>query len=271
VLGLPAVGFGAFKVGRNQGTKYPAAYDLPDDAAAATLLNGVLDSGIRYIDTAPAYGSSEERIGRFIGHRRGEYMVSTKVGEHFTDGMSTYDFSAAAVRESVARSQRRLRRDVLDLVFVHAGRDDLYVLSRTEVVPTLQALKQDGAIRAIGFSGYSAAAFRASLDWCDAIMVAYHPEDRSLEPVIAEAAGRDITVVVKKGLASGRLAPAMAVPFVLSNRNVTSMLIGTIDLSHVQEILRLAETVRGGVRGPGGAGEPADIPSPVRGGSRFHA
>src|SRR5262245_28620985 len=101
---ISPLGFGAFKIGRNQGIKYPSGYDLPDESTVSRLLNEVLDLGITYIDTAPAYGLSEERIGRAIGHRRSEFVLSTKVGETFSDGKSTFDFSANGVRDSVTRS-----------------------------------------------------------------------------------------------------------------------------------------------------------------------
>src|SRR5205814_1026963 len=112
---------GSFKIGRNQKIKYAQGYDLPDDAAAGRLLNGVLDLGINLIDTAPAYGIAEERIGRFISHRRREFRLCTKVGETFANGESNYDFSAAAVTASVERSLSLLQTDVLDLVLIHSG------------------------------------------------------------------------------------------------------------------------------------------------------
>jgi aryl-alcohol dehydrogenase-like predicted oxidoreductase len=143
-LRVSPIGFGAFKIGRNRGIKYASAYELPDDAAAGRLLNGVLDLGVNYIDTAPAYGVSEERIGRFLAHRRAEFVISTKVGETFADGRAVYDFSGAAVRASVERSLRRLRIDVLDIVFVHAHADDAGILRETDVVATLRELKQTG-------------------------------------------------------------------------------------------------------------------------------
>ena len=65
---ISPIGFGAFKIGRNQKTKYAAPYDLPSDEQVSELLNGLLDLGINYIDTAPAYGTSEERIGPIQAH-----------------------------------------------------------------------------------------------------------------------------------------------------------------------------------------------------------
>ncbi len=150
-LRVSPIGFGAFKIGRNEGIKYPLDYDLPGDESVSLLLNGVLDLGITYVDTAPAYGSSEQRIGRAIAYRRRELVISTKVGETFESGRSTFDFSAAGVRDSVQRSLQRLRTDVIDLVFAHSDGRDLAVLEDTDVVATLHALRDEGLVRAIGF------------------------------------------------------------------------------------------------------------------------
>src|SRR6516164_6496091 len=135
------IGYGGFKIGRNEKTKYATGYALPDEQAVEQLLNGLLDMGVSYIDTAPAYGLSEERIGRAIGHRRGEFTLSTKVGETFESGQSHYDFSAAAVRCSVERSLRRLQTAILDLAFIHSDGNDLAILQSTDAVPTLVELK----------------------------------------------------------------------------------------------------------------------------------
>lgn len=241
---ISPIGFGAFKIGRNRGIKYPQNYELPDDAAVDRLLNGLLDLGINYIDTAPAYGLSEARIGQALAHRCKEFFLSTKVGETFDDGQSIHDFSAHAVRNSIHRSLQRLRTEVLDLVFIHADRQDVEVLDQTDVVATLQALRDQGHLKAIGLSAYTAEAFEKSLDWADAIMVEYHQEDSTLEPVIATAAQKGLAVMVKKGLASGKLPAEQAVAFVLSNPGVTSMVVGGLNLEHVRQNLNLAASLR---------------------------
>src|SRR5437867_7075023 len=103
-LDVSPISFGAFKIGRNQKIKYAQSYPLPSEDETAKLLNGVLDLGINLIDTAPAYGISEERIGKHISPRRREFVLSTKVGERFEEGKSTHDFSSKAITRSVERS-----------------------------------------------------------------------------------------------------------------------------------------------------------------------
>lgn len=237
------IGFGAFKIGRNQGAKYGVSYALPSEAEVSQLLNGLLDAGINYLDTAPAYGVSEERIGATIAHRRAEFVLSTKVGETFENGASTFDFTRAAVVASVHRSLQRLRTDVLDFVFVHSNGDDLNILTQTDVVAVLQELKAAGHVRGLGFSGKTVAGAEAALAWADALMVEYHLDDVSHRDVIAAAAQRGIGVVIKKGLSSGRLDPLAALKFVLSDPGISTLIVGSLSLDHMRENLRLAQSL----------------------------
>jgi len=242
-LHVTPIGFGSFKIGRNQKTKYPRDYDLPDEESVSRLLNSILDMGVNFIDTAPAYGLSEERIGHAISHRRDEFVLSTKVGETFQNGESVYDFSAVAVRNSVERSLKRLNTDIIDLAFVHSDGNDLHVITETDVVVTLRDLKDAGKLRAIGFSGKTIAGARASLDWADVIMVEYHGDDSSHAAVIDEATQQMVGVVVKKGLASGHLPADEAIRYVLSNPGVTSLIVGGLNVDHIRSNLESASRI----------------------------
>lgn len=242
-LQVSPLGFGAFKIGRNEKIKYPQPYDLPDEPTVAKLLNGVLDLGINLIDTASAYGLSEERIGRHLRTRRAEFLLSTKVGETFENGTSTYDFSAAGIRTSIARSLQRLQTNVLDIVLIHAPAEDLIVLTKTPVVETLQQLRDAGDIRVIGFSGKTIEAAKQALDWADLMMVEFHTQDQSHASIIAEASRRGVGVFIKKGLAAGHLSPAEAIPFVLRTPGVSSLVLGGLSLDHLAENVRIASSL----------------------------
>ena len=243
-LSVPPLGFGAFKIGRNQGVKYPSAYDLPDESAVNRLLNAVLDLGCNLIDTAPAYGLSEARIGNSIAHRRNEFVLSTKVGETFVDGQSTYDFSAAGVRSSLERSLRNLKTDVLDLVFIHSNGDDQKILNETDTVSILLDFRSRGLIKAIGMSGKTVDGATQALGWADALMVEYHIQDVSHADVIGKAAANGIAVFVKKGLASGKLLATDAIQFVLTNPGVTSLIVGGLNVDHFRDNWDKAKKIR---------------------------
>src|SRR5438445_10519195 len=73
-LQVTTLGYGAMEL---RGA--PRARDITE-AQAETILNEVLDAGINYIDTSIDYGLSEERIGRYISHRRAEYYLASKCG-----------------------------------------------------------------------------------------------------------------------------------------------------------------------------------------------
>lgn len=237
------IGFGAFKIGRNQGIKYAQNYELPSIPQVQTLVNQLVLLGVNYFDTAPAYGLSEERLGCTLPNTppsASPIVLSTKTGETFDQDQSIYDYSHAATMRSIERSLSRLGRDTLDLVFVHSNGQDTHILQHTDVVPTLLKLKAQGVIRAIGFSGKTTQGATAALQWADALMVEYHLQDRSHEPVIAHAASRNIGIIVKKGLASGRLPASDAIRFVLSNPGVTSLIIGSLNIDHFKSNLAAA-------------------------------
>lgn len=241
-IGVSPIGFGSFKIGRNQKIKYAQGYDLPSDAEADRLLNGVLDLGINLIDTAPAYGLAEQRIGQFIAHRRAEYGLSSKVGETFENGESHFDFSAGAVERSVHRSLQRLRTNVLDLLLIHSDGRDMQILQDGQAVAALQKLKQSGLVRFIGLSGKTVEGARAAMAWADVLMIEFHPADRSHASLIAEAGARGIGVLIKKPLAAGHIPAAEAIPFLLNRPEVGSLVIGGLNLQHMRENLLIAKS-----------------------------
>ena len=124
---------------------------------AGRLLNADLDGGINLIDTSPDYGRSEELIGRYIGHRRGEFFLASKCGcllEVPADVPPPYphDYSPANVRADVEQNLRRLGTDYLDLVQVHMS-PSVAELEDNHTVEILRELQDEGKVRFIGMSG----------------------------------------------------------------------------------------------------------------------
>lgn len=247
-LMIAPLGLGTVKFGRNQGVKYPQHFELPSDDSLRDLLALARDLGINLIDTAPAYGSSEERLGKLLQGQRQDWVICTKVGEEFNQGLSSFDFSAAHTRMSIERSLQRLGTDFLDLVLVHSDGNDMAVLD-SEVYPTLAQLKREGSIRAYGFSGKTVEGGIRALQQGDCAMVTYNLQQHDERPVLDFALSHNKGILIKKALASGHLClqgedPARkSLEWVFAHPAVTSAIIGTLNPQHLSENVATALSV----------------------------
>ena len=144
-----------------------------DETKVASLLNAALDAGITLFDTAPSYGQSEERIGRHLASRRDEIVLSTKLG-YGVDGIE--DWTEPCITLGIEQALRRLRTDRIDIAHLHSC--PRATLERGEVVEALERAKHDGKVRVMAYSGdnedlaYAVATgrfdgFMASLNICD--------------------------------------------------------------------------------------------------------
>lgn len=141
-LDVSVLGFGAMQAGDPR---------LPE-AHVARLLNHALDLGITLIDTARSYGISEERIGRHLGRRRNEYLLSTKLG-YGAEGIA--DWTYESVVAGVDAACNRLQTDVIDIVHLHSC--TLELLEEGEVVRALEDCRDAGKLRFAAYSGDAAA------------------------------------------------------------------------------------------------------------------
>ncbi|MBL0922517.1 MAG: aldo/keto reductase [Phycisphaerales bacterium] len=235
-IAVSPIGLGTVKLGRNQGVKYPEPFDIPDDAAAARLLDLARSLGVNLLDTAPAYGRSEERLGALLAGRRDEWVICTKAGEEFEDGRSRFDFSPRAIGASVDRSLRRLRTDRLDVVLLHSDGDDEEIIERSGALEALERAKAAGKVRAVGVSTKTPAGAALAARRCDVVMLTLNPSSREDEPALDVARAHGAGVLVKKALSSGHLGAAPpgedpaehALGFVLRRPEVSSVVVGTI-------------------------------------------
>ncbi|WP_372653121.1 aldo/keto reductase [Alcanivorax borkumensis] len=240
-LTVSALGLGTVKIGRDKGVKYPNSFTIPDDRAVTELLAQAQDLGINLIDTAPAYGHSEQRLGQLMSQRQ-DWVIVTKVGEEFDNnsGDSHFDFSPEHVRFSVERSLQRLNTDYLDCVLIHSDGNDLAIIEKG-TLDALNDLKKAGLIRATGMSTKTVAGGIASLNHADMAMVTYNLHQQDEAPVIEHAAARQKGILIKKAFASGHLNDTLDDPVresldqILGIAGVSSIIAGTINPAHLQE------------------------------------
>jgi aryl-alcohol dehydrogenase-like predicted oxidoreductase len=251
------VGLGTVKIGRNQNVKNKVAdgFALPSDKAVGELLSLALDLGINFIDTAPAYGESEAVLGRVLGKNRQQFVISTKVGEEFTRGVSHYDFSANNIRLSIERSLSRLKSDYLDNVLVHCPADDLTVLENSPVLEILSRLKEQGQILNFGASTKSVAGGLYAVKHCDLVMVSFNQVYQAELEVIKQAMAANKGVLVIKALLQGHLDKVAEIdPLTACFAAVYAVcpsaivVVGTVNPVHLRTN---AESALRALRGPG--------------------
>lgn len=141
--GIPVsiVGLGTWSMGG-------AWWGPSDDAESIRTIRRALDLGVTLFDTAEVYaaGHSEEVLGAGLEGRRHEAVISSKVGAHH--------FDTASVRMAFEDSCRRLRTDYIDVYFLHWPNIDVPI---EETMTAMVRLKEEGKIRAIGVSNFTAA------------------------------------------------------------------------------------------------------------------
>lgn len=240
-LEVSALGLGTVKLGRDQGVKYPDSFRIPGDAEARTLLDTAQQLGINLIDTAPAYGNSEERLGVLLAGQRHQWVVCSKVGEEFEQGESFFDFSEQHVRASVLRSLKRLQTDYLDIVLVHSDGNDVENIRDFGVLESLKALKQEGLIRATGMSTKTVEGGILAAEHSDIVMVTRHIGYDAEDAVIRHASQLGRGVFIKKALASGHACHdaegdpvRSSMRYVFSLPGITSVIVGTITPGHLR-------------------------------------
>ena len=270
-LEVTTLGFGAMEL-RGPARGGPAL----SDADAERVLNAVLDAGINFIDTSPDYGLSEERIGRYIAHRRGEYYLASKcgcaAGEFATSGEG-HIFTAANVRAGVEQSLRRMRTDYLDLVQFH-GSPTRAQLETGRVIEELRALQAEGKVRFIGMSStLPDLRDHLAMGVFDEFQIPYSAIQREHEAVIAAASAAGAGIAIRGGAARGTPADwehrqyymmpgtmpkdrwelakldeildgmsrmEFTLRFTLSNPHLDTTIVGTKDVGHLEGNVALA-------------------------------
>ncbi len=264
--GLPVtvLGYGAMEL-----RGVPRGRDVTE-AQAETILNAVLDAGINYIDTSIDYGLSEERIGRYLSHRRSEFYLASKCG--CLVGASPappgqHVFTRDNILEGVEQSLARMKTDHLDVVQFHAS-PSKQTLEEHGALDALLELKEAGKVRFVGIS----ATLPHLLDHIatgvfDVFQIPYSAVEREHEAAIGAASEAGAGIVVRGGAAKGApsegkqrglqwerwrraqlddLLEGMSpmefiLRFTFTNPDLDTTIVGTVNPAHLQSNLDVLE------------------------------
>jgi aryl-alcohol dehydrogenase-like predicted oxidoreductase len=117
---------------------------------AIAVIHRALDLGIDHFDTAELYGpyANEELLAEALGSHGATVRIATKFGYKLHDGkISGLDSTPRAIRRSVEGSLRRLRRECIDLLYLHRL-DPLVPIE--DVVGTMAELVREGKVVELG-------------------------------------------------------------------------------------------------------------------------
>ena len=238
-----------------------------DEDEAEGVLNSVLDAGINFIDTAPDYDRSEERIGRYISHRRDEFFLATKCGCNIAQNGERLDpghlWTADRIRRNIDQSLSRMKTDHVDVLQMH--NPSVEAVEQGGLLQVLEEIRQAGKTRFIGVSSTAPDLLTfAETRAFDTFQVPYSALERTHEQMLDKVADYGAGVIIRGGVAQGRrgsderwakwdrarldeIAEGMnryefVLRFTLTHPACHTTIVGTSNLDHLRANLAASET-----------------------------
>ena len=209
-LELTVLGHGAMEIrGKRIWSGRPV-----EDAEADTILNAVLDSGVNFVDTSYDYGRSEEFIGRYISHRRSEYILATKCGCHLVDAGDHDDTSHVWTRENllhnIETSLTRMKTDYIDIWQLH--NPSVEHVEDGKLLEVMEEVRTSGKVRFVSISS-TFPHISTYIDWGSfaSFQIPYSGLERRHENAISAAADAGAGVIVRGGVARGEPGSGLGV------------------------------------------------------------
>ena len=260
---------GTVELGMKYGFYSNGEQSIPSQQKSVDLLIESFNNGINFLDTAPAYGNSEEIVGIAIQKWNKKIYLATKI-ENFSDEPEKSELRKR-IELSISNSLRNLKVDQIDLLQIHSMniKDDTYLY-------TLEILKEyldKEIIGALGATVYEVEEAKAAIQstLISAIQVQYNLLDqRMADEVFSLANKNDIAVLSRSTFLKGALTKRMsylpstltelkklvgqaksvanessesitslALKFCLSNEQINAVLIGIRNLEELNYALKV--------------------------------
>ena len=201
-LQVTVLGHGAMEI---RGPRIWGGRPVTDDEAQR-ILNAVLDGGINFIDTAWDYGLSEEYIGKYIAHRRSEYVLATKCGCTWLDkgdhDETPHVWTRDNLRTNIESSLKRMKTDYIDIWQLHNPTPEQ--VEPEDLVAFMEQVKKEGKVRHVAISS-TLPHLPVYLKWgvFETFQIPYSALERTHELVIGKVAEAGCGVIVRGGVARG--------------------------------------------------------------------
>ncbi len=186
---------------------FGAAYHTDRDAIEG--IRRAIELGIDFVDTSPAYGERERRVGLALeGGYRDKVYLETKTGTH---PAHRGDYSAEGTRWSVENSMKLLKTDYLDAVLIHDPQDIEQPLAPGKALDELLKMKGEGIIGHVGLGVRNHAFHKRAIETGQIEIVLTYLDytllDRSVERTTLPLARQyDVGIILASILGMGKLA-----------------------------------------------------------------
>lgn len=215
---------------------------------AARVVRAAYDRGVRFFDTADAYGSHAFVREALKGLPRDSYVIATKYA--WNGGIPASD--RAGVTASLERYLKELGTDYIDIVQIHCVTDAAWPRKSAAHMEALETAKRAGKIRAHGCSFHSFAALETASEtpWLDVVHARINPYGRNMSapaakvmPVLKKMHARGQGVIGMKILGVGSLAKEpgkmdASIAYALNSGAVDVLNIGFLSIEEVDDIAR---------------------------------
>ncbi len=252
-LGLAALGRPSY-INLGRGADLPAHRDVEVmERRCHAVLDAAYAAGIRYFDAARSYGLAEQFLGRWLAARplSGTVTVGSKWGYTYTAGWrpdarvhEVKDLSLETLERQIGETRTQLG-DRLALYQIHSATLDSGVLEDRRVLAKLARLTDDGLAIGLTVSGSRQAetirrAFDASIDGVNpfrCVQATWNLLEPSAGRALEEAHRLGWGVIVKEGLANGRLASRAEGDCPAALRDVAKQLDAGVDAVAIAAVL----------------------------------
>ncbi|RNI38745.1 aldo/keto reductase [Hanamia caeni] len=135
-------------------------YPFPEKEDAINLIRKAVEQGVNFFDTAEVYGPyvNEELVGEALEPYKDKVIIATKFGFNIQDGKSIgVNSKPEQIRKAVEGSLKRLRVDVIDLLYQHRVDPNVPI---EDVAGTVKDLIKEGKVKYFGLSEAGAQTIR---------------------------------------------------------------------------------------------------------------
>jgi predicted aldo/keto reductase-like oxidoreductase len=218
-LKVSAIGFGGIPIQR------------VSKEEAISVIHRAEELGVNFIDTARAYGISEEFIGEALKGRRDKWIIATK----------SMARTKEAMLKDVEISLKNLQTDYIDLYQIHNVKEmDTYnqVISEGGALEALLEAKKNGKIGHIGITAHTLDTLKVAIEsgLFETIMYPYNIIENQAEDLFKRAHELNIGVIAMKPMAGGNLRDGyLAMKYILQNENVTTIIPGMASIKEVEQ------------------------------------